>query len=134
MILLLFNCLINCQANDMSIVTLRGSEYEDTVKVFVDIKSIKSANIKMIERKYLLEELVVKDSIIFSYKNLLDVQNKEIKDYEKNYKKIYNYNEQLLNKNIEINKDVKLYKTTSVVFGSLSFALTLTLILFLIIK
>lgn len=134
MILLLFNCLINCQANNMGIIPLRGSEYEDTMKVFVDIKSIKSANIKMIERKYLLEELVVKDSIIFSYKNLLDVQNKEIKDYEKNYKKIYNYNEQLLNKNIEINKDVKLYKTTSVVFGSLSFALTLTLILFLIIK
>ena len=63
MIVVLLNYSNNLLANINDTVPLRGSEYEDSALVLVPIKNIKIANIKLTERKYLIKELFVKDSI-----------------------------------------------------------------------
>ena len=134
MILVLLSCSINCHASNIRNIPLRGSEYEDTTKVLVDIDVIKLANIKLIERKYLLEELVVKDSIIFAYKELNDVQNKELNDYKRKYNTIYEFNEYLAKENIKVNKDVNKFKTSTVVLGGFTFAVAISLLLVILVK
>ena len=134
MILVLLNYSIHCHANNTRYIPLRGSEYKDTIKVLIDIDAIKSANIKLIERKYLLEELVVKDSIILSYKELNDIQNKEIEDYKRKYTNICQFNEHLTKENIKVNKNVNTFKTSTVVLGGFTFAVTISLLLVILVK
>lgn len=70
---MLLSCFINLQAEDNSCFPLRGSEYEtDTTFVKVSIDAIKSANIKLIEREYLIKINNEKDSIIHTYHNYTD--------------------------------------------------------------
>lgn len=134
MILVLLNYSISCQANDYTILSLRGSENEDTTKVLIDLKLIKSANIKMIERKYLLEEMIIKDSIIHSYKTLTDIQNKEIEEYKIGYDKINKFNLDLSKENTKINNSLNNYKSSTVVLGGITLAISLTLVLFFVLN
>lgn len=134
MILVLLNYSISCQANDYTILPLRGSENEDTTKVLIDLKLIKSANIKMIERKYLLEEMIIKDSIIHSYKTLTDIQNKEIEEYKIGYDKINKFNIDLSRENTKINNSLNNYKSSTVVLGGITLAISLTLVLFFVLN
>lgn len=64
MILLLSNCFLNLQANSLDSVTFTGEQIIEDTCVTVPIRLIRSANNKMIERKYLLKVVDAQDSII----------------------------------------------------------------------
>ena len=64
MILLLSNCFLNLQANNLDSVHFTGEQIIEDTCVSVPIKYIRSANNKMIERKYLLKVVDAQDSII----------------------------------------------------------------------
>lgn len=64
MILLLSNCFLNLQANNLDSVSITGEQIMEDTCVSVPIKLIRSANNKMIERKYLLKVVDTQDSII----------------------------------------------------------------------
>ena len=64
MILLLSNCFLNLQANSLDSVTFTGEQIIEDTCVTVPIGLIRSANNKMIERKYLLKVVDAQDSII----------------------------------------------------------------------
>ena len=64
MILLLSNCFLNLQANSLDSVSFTGEQIIEDTCVTVPIRLIRSANNKMIERKYLLKVVDAQDSII----------------------------------------------------------------------
>lgn len=64
MILLLSNCFLNLQANNLDSVPVTGEQIMEDTCVSVPIRFIRSANNKMIERKYLLKVVNAQDSII----------------------------------------------------------------------
>lgn len=61
----------------------------------IDINTIKNATIKLTERKYLLKELEIKDSIIIDKDEYINIQNKEINNYKYLLKTSYSENENL---------------------------------------
>ena len=105
MILLLLNCFINLQANDItspdSIVLFTGQQICSDTLITVPINIIRKANDKMIERKYLLkvnaaqdsiiclnnDYIIQQDSIIFDLKNRILKTNKINEDLQKQYEK-----------------------------------------------
>lgn len=64
MILLLSNYFLNLQANSLDSVSFTGEQIIEDTCVTVPIRLIRSANNKMIERKYLLKVVDAQDSII----------------------------------------------------------------------
>lgn len=64
MILLLSNYFLNLQANSLDSVPFTGEQIIEDTCVIVPIRLIRSANNKMIERKYLLKVVDAQDSII----------------------------------------------------------------------
>ena len=64
MILLLSNYFLNLQANSLDSVPFTGKQIIEDTCVTVPIRLIRSANNKMIERKYLLKIVDAQDSII----------------------------------------------------------------------
>lgn len=64
MILLLSNCFLSLQANSLDSVPFTGEQITEDTCVTVPIRLIRSANNKMIERKYLLKVVDAQDSII----------------------------------------------------------------------
>lgn len=70
---MLLNCFINLQAQNNNDSPLRASRYEtDTIFVEISIDAIKQANIKLIEREYLIKINNEKDSIINVYNSYTD--------------------------------------------------------------
>lgn len=71
--MMLLSCFINLQAQSNDVSPLRGSDYKsDTTFVKVSIDAIKQANIKLIERQYLIKINNEKDSIIRMYNSYAD--------------------------------------------------------------
>lgn len=64
MILLLSNYFLNLQANSLDSITFTGEQIIEDTCATVPIRLIRSANNKMIERKYLLKVVDAQDSII----------------------------------------------------------------------
>lgn len=84
MILLVLNCLSNClwaQTRD-SIPSTGGIEKVDTAVIVIPIKYIKAANAKLIERLYLKEAILKKDSIINYKDSYINEQSIIIKDFQ----------------------------------------------------
>lgn len=71
--MMLLSCSINLQAQTNNVSSLRGSDCKsDTTFVKVSIDAIKQANIKLIERQYLIKINNEKDSIICMYDSYTD--------------------------------------------------------------
>lgn len=71
--MMLLSCFINLQAQSNDVSPLRGSDYKsDKTFVKVSIDAIKQANIKLIERQYLIKINNEKDSIIRMYDSYTD--------------------------------------------------------------
>lgn len=100
---------------------------DDTTKVIVPIKYIRLANEKLIERNYLLEANVYKDSIIIDYKNYIKEQERINKEY---INKV-NDNKKLVN---DLNKRLERQKKTSLILGGVASASILTVVLVAIVN
>ena len=101
MILLLSNYFLNLQANSLDSVPFTGEQIIEDTCVTVPIRLIRSANNKMIERKYLLkvvdtqdsiiqlnnEYILQQDTIINDLKNRILETNRINNDLEERYKK-----------------------------------------------
>ena len=94
----------------------------DSNNVVISIDYIRLANIKLIERKCLIEENNQKDSIIINYKTYVEKQNEIIDDYKKNLEEYNRINNQL-------SKKLNRQKKTSLVCGTIAGAAILTIIL-----
>ena len=127
MILLLLSCLNNLQANNNDTIPLRGSEHNDSLNVLIPIKNIRNANVKLIERKYLIQELNVKDSIIDLKNKYINIQINEINDYKSYISDVENINEKL-------NKKLKKYKKGLAISSGVTIAVTGSVLLYLFLK
>lgn len=117
----------NLLANINDTVPLRGSECEDSALVLVPIKNIKIANIKLTERKYLIKELFVKDSILNLKDYYIQIQESEIDNYKK-----YIQNLESLNNNL--NTKVDNYKRNFTIYGSITISVVSLTVLYLLLK
>lgn len=84
MILLVLNCLSNCpwaQTRD-SLPSTGEVVQADTAVIAIPIKYIKAANAKLIERLYLKESILKKDSIIDFKDSYINEQSIIIKDFQ----------------------------------------------------
>lgn len=112
-------------ANDS--VPLRGSGFEDSTLVLVPIKNIKIANIKLVERKYILKELNIKDSILNLKNDYIKIQESEINNY-----KTYINNIESLNSNL--NTKVNNYKRNFTICGSITVSVVSLAVIYLLLK
>lgn len=107
-IVLMLSCLNNLLAQDKQCFPLRASEHRtDTTNVIIPINLIKQANVKMLERIYLIKINNEKDSIITLKDNYIKEQSIIIKDFQNKIYNINNYNkviEQSLEKEKRKNK------------------------------
>lgn len=107
-IVLILSCLNNLLAQDKQCSPLRASEHKtDTTNVIIPISLIKQANVKMLERIYLIKINNEKDSIITLKDNYIKEQSIIIKDFQNKIYNINNYNkviEQSLKKEKRKNK------------------------------
>lgn len=99
----------------------------DTSLVTIPIKYIKLANVKLLERNYLLEINEVKDSIINDYE-------KCIKEYERIDKEYTAKLELSHSINKDLHKSLERQKKTSLVLGSVAGASVLTIILIALVN
>lgn len=102
MILLLLICskdLLVAQTND---TTSTGKQIKsDTANVIMPISYIRAANTKLIERLYLKELVIKKDSIILLKNNYINEQSIIIKDFQN---KVNNVNKINLNLQKDLNR------------------------------
>ena len=116
MILLLSNYFLNLQANSLDSVPFTGEQIIEDTCVTVPIRLIRSANNKMIERKYLLKVVDTQDSIIQLNNEYILQQDTIINDLKN----------RILETN-RINNDLKeRYKkerTKKIIYGSIAGAL-----------
>lgn len=110
MIVLLLNCL-KIYAQDIPSTGWKNNA--DTVYVSIPIEYIRLANQKMIERNYLEEVNIVKDSIIVDYKNTIDEYRRMHQDYSARVAEYNRINEDLARK---LNRQRK----TSLVCGTIA--------------
>lgn len=127
MTVLLSCCLNNLQGKDIddSIplrAEIKDTTYSDTL-VTVSISDIRSANVKMIERKMYKEIFEQQDTIIAFKDSYILEQERIIKDFQDRITKANNINDKL-SKNLERQKTI-----TYVVGGVASAALLTTIIL-----
>lgn len=113
MILLLSNCFLNLQANSLdSIHFTREQIIEDTC-VNVPIKLIRSANNKMIERKYLLKVVDTQDSIIQLNNEYILQQDTIINDLKNRILETNRINN-------ELEERYKKERTKKIIYGSVA--------------
>ena len=127
MILLLLSCLNDLQANNNDTIPLRGSEQSDSLNVLISIKNIRNANVKLIERKYLIKELEVKDSIIDLKNKYIDFQVNEIDSYTTYINNVENINE-------ELSKKLKKYQKGLAISSGVTIVVTGSVLLYLFLK
>lgn len=130
MILLLLNCSKNyLLANDESYYST-GEQIKvntiDTINVIIPIKYIRCANDKLIERLYLKENLIKKDSIILLKNNYINEQSIIIKDFQNRIIESNKINLNLQNTVNKRNKQLRVWKY--VTFGSITIIGTILLI------
>lgn len=125
MIPMLLFCLNNLQANDNDTIPLRGSYFDDSLKVLIPITNIRNANAKLIERTYLIDIVKNQDTIINEQRKLIDTLYIINKEYQYD-----NLHLRILNSNIED----ELNRKNKVIFNSITISAVVGFILGLIIK
>lgn len=134
MIVLLLSCSSSWlrAKSDCSIASsLRGvrtseaSAYANDSVAIIPIEIIREANVKLIEREYLIETLNTKDSIISSYARYKIKTDSTLRDYHNKLSEQVRVNEELKHK-IKYNKQTSLYKYIGV--GVISSLLTIILL------
>lgn len=81
-ILLLLSCLNHLVAQNRNANSTGDETQADTTNVIIPISYIKTANAKLIERLYLKEVIIKKDSIILLKNNYINEQSIIIKDFQ----------------------------------------------------
>lgn len=113
MILLLSNCFLNLQANNLDSVPVTGEQIMEDTCVSVPIRFIRSANNKMIERKYLLKVVDAQDSIIqLNHKYVLQ-QDTIINDLKNRIVETNRIND-------ELQERYKKERTKKIIYGSIA--------------
>lgn len=116
MILLLSNCFLNLQANDLDSVHFTGEQIMEDTCVSVPIRFIRSANNKMIERKYLLKVVDAQDSIIQLNNEYILQQDTIISDLKNRILETNRINN-------ELQERYKKERTKKIIYGSIAGAL-----------
>lgn len=121
MTLLLFNCFLNLQASEQDSVPFTGDVLIEDTCVSVPIKFIRSANDKMIERKYLLKVTEAQDSIIVLNKKYILQQDTIIDDLQNRILECNRINTDLQN-------SYKKERNKKIIYGSVAATLAVTTI------
>lgn len=127
MIVLLLICLKNllAQTNDSLLST--GDLQLSNTAVTIDIKYIRLANAKLIERKYLLNIVNEQDSIISFKDNYITEQKKIITDFQNRVNNAIKINE-------AIKQDIEKQKKRTKVVGGIASSAIAILVISLICK
>lgn len=99
----------------------------DTANIAIPIYNLRQANIKMLERLYLLEVNKQQDSIIRLKDYYINEQNKIISDFQD---KVYNVNQV----NVKLNENIEKYKRRNKIIGYSASAGIIALLIGLITK
>lgn len=121
MTLLLFNCFLNLQASEQDSVPFTGEQFIEDTCVNVPIRFIRSANDKMIERKYLLKVTEAQDSIIVLNKKYILQQDTIIDDLQNRILECNRINTDLQN-------NYKRERNKKIIYGSVAATLAVTTI------
>ena len=121
MTLLLFNCFLNLQASEQDSVPFTGEVLIEDTCVSVPIRFIRSANDKMIERKYLLKVTEAQDSIIVLNKKYILQQDTIIDDLQNRILECNRINNDLQN-------SYKKERNKKIIYGSVAATLAVTTI------
>ena len=116
MILLLSNYFLNLQANNLDSVPFTGEQIIEDTCVTVPIRLIRSANNKMIERKYLLKVVDAQDSIIQLNNKYVLQQDTIINDLKNRILETNRINN-------ELKERYKKERTKKIIYGSIAGAL-----------
>lgn len=111
MILLLSNYFLNLQANSLDSVHFTGEQIIEDTCVTVPIRLIRSANNKMIERKYLLKVVDAQDSIIQLNNEYVLQQDTIINDLKNRILETNRINN-------ELQEQYKKERTKKIIYGS----------------
>lgn len=123
MLLLLNSLKCWCQNN----VPLRGSELNDSVTAIISIDLLRQANIKLIERKYLIQENKAKDSLLVLKNDLIYIQNNKINMYNSHLTSLCIYNN-------ELNNQISNYKKQISIYNSIGIGATIGIIVFILLR
>lgn len=121
MTLLLFNCFLNLQASEQDSVPFTGEQFVEDTCVSIPIRFIRSANDKMIERKYLLKVTEAQDSIIVLNKKYILQQDTIIDDLQNRILECNRINTDLQN-------SYKKERNKKIIYGSVAATLAVTTI------
>ena len=102
--------------------------------VTIDIATIRKANEKLIELKYLKETIANKDSIIYNYKKLSEKQDSLAYKYQIKNISLNNELSDANEINKELNKIINKKNTIIAVFGGITTASLITTIICLITR
>lgn len=116
MILLLSNYFLNLQANSLDSVPFTGEQIIEDTCVTVPIRLIRSANNKMIERKYLLKVVDAQDSIIQLNNKYVLQQDTIINDLKNRILETNRINN-------DLEERYKKERTKKIIYGSIAGAL-----------
>ena len=122
MIVLLLSCSNRCQAQTNDGVPSTGNLQLSDTTIMIDIKYIRLANAKLIERKYLLKVVDEQDSIISLKDNYINEQSKIITDFQNRVDNAIKINE-VIKQDIEKQK-----KRTKIVGGIAGSAIAILVI------
>lgn len=122
MIVLLLNYSNQCQAQTNDGVPSTGNLQLSDTTIMIDIKYIRLANAKLIERKYLLKVVDEQDSIISLKDNYINEQSKIITDFQNRVDNAIKINE-VIKQDIEKQK-----KCTKIVGGIAGSAIAILVI------
>ena len=111
--LLLLNCFLSLRANDLDSVPFTGKQIIEDTCVTVPIRLIRSANDKMIERKYLLKVADAQDSIICLKTNCILQQDTIINDLKNRILETNRLNN-------ELQERYKKERTKKIIYGSVA--------------
>ena len=111
--LLLLNCFLSLRANDLDSVPFTGKQIIEDTCVTVSIRLIRSANDKMIERKYLLKVVDAQDSIIQLNNEYVLQQDTIINDLKNRILETNRIND-------ELQERYKKERTKKIIYGSIA--------------
>lgn len=94
-IVLLLNCFIGYAQVNRNVPSTGEIKLSDTTNVIIPINYIKQANVKMIERLYLLRITNEQDSIILMKDKYINEQQKIIVDFQQRVKEANKINQQI---------------------------------------
>lgn len=127
MIVLLLNYSNQCQAQTNDSLPSTGDLQLSDTAVTIDIKYIRLANAKLIERKYLLDIVNEQDSIISFKDNYITEQKKIITDFQNRVDNAIKINE-------VIKQDIEKQKKRTKIVGGIAGSAIAILVISLICK